>query len=214
MLYFSYLGFIFQTAGSILLVFGYLPQIVKLIKTKIPNGISLLFWTMIATGCTAILINMIIQGTSLYIEITQAINATLAWTTLILVIYYRKLNDMTIKVSINVIFVSMIIAIYLIYILMMSDIKTFGNALQLFGTACLLTAYLPQILHLYKVKDATGISRWLFITIGTGLLLITFNMFMTGTSIWIILTEYVNIALISTQFLMTVYYQRKNKKQA
>ncbi|WP_260866698.1 PQ-loop domain-containing transporter, partial [Bacillus pumilus] len=47
------IGMFLQTFGSLLLLGGYAPQIIKLHKTKIPTGISLLFWTMNGIGCTS-----------------------------------------------------------------------------------------------------------------------------------------------------------------
>lgn len=206
------IGLILQTAGTILLLGGYAPQIIKLHKTKIPTGISLLFWTMIGTGCTTILINMIIQGTSYPVMITQALNAIGAWYTLFLVIYCRKLKGEPIKVNNIIVLIYILVAVLLFVEAGEIPLKQLGNHIQMVGTVALLTAYLPQIFHLFGVKDATGISRWLFIILGLGLLCVTGNMIISGTSVGIITTEFVNIALILVQYFMTTYYQKVKQK--
>ncbi|WP_324655136.1 PQ-loop domain-containing transporter [Bacillus paranthracis] len=203
------LGLVLQTLGSVLLLGGYAPQIVKLHKTRIPTGISLLFWTMIGTGCTTILVNMIIHHTSIEVIITQALNAIGAWYTLGLVIYCKKLKGEAIKVNKYIVIVYLALAFSIVYDLRVNELTVVGDHIQLVGSIALLTAYLPQIFHLNRVKDATGISRWLFIVLGTGLLAVTGNMIITGTNVWIIATEFLNIALIFVQFGMTVYYQNK-----
>jgi len=206
------IGLILQTAGTVLLLGGYAPQIIKLHKTKIPTGISLLFWTMIGTGCTAILINMILQGTSLPVMITQALNAIGAWYTLFLVIYCRKIHGEPIKVNKFILLIAIILFVGMYIQLHGQALGAIGYGFQGLGTVALLTAYIPQIIHLFKVKDATGISRWLFIVLGSGLLCVTVNMIITGTSVGIIVTEFVNIALILVQYFMTIYYQNIKQK--
>ncbi len=206
------IGLILQTAGSVLLLGGYAPQIIKLHKTLIPTGISLLFWTMIGTGCTAILVNMILQGTSLPVIITQGLNALGAWYTLGLVIYCKKLRGEEIKVNMKIVKIAVALVLMLIIDLKQSPLSVVGNHIQLVGSIALLTAYVPQMVHLYKVKDATGISRWLFIVLGAGLLMVTGNMIISGTNVWIVATEFLNIALIFVQFGMTVYYQNLKQK--
>lgn len=203
------IGMFLQTFGSLLLLGGYAPQIIKLHKTKIPTGISLLFWTMIGIGCTAILVNMIIQGTSVEVVVTQALNAIGAWYTLGLVIYCRKLNNSSIKVNKGIMLVSVLMVLFMALYCVTHTLTQSGYAFQTVGTIALLTAYLPQIWHLNKVKDATGVSRWLFVVLGLGLLCVTGNMIITKTDATIIITEFVNIALIFVQYCMTVYYQRK-----
>ena len=212
-------GLAFQSMGSILLLGGYMPQIFKLHKTKNPTGISALFWSMIAIGCTAIAINMVLQGTSTEVILTQALNALLAWYTLALVMVARKKHGIETKDSPWLYVVAVVIGAYFIreFVIngsLYSSPAELGNLLQTIGTFALLVAYLPQIWYLYKVKDATGISHWLFLVQGSGLLLVTVNMMITGTSTYIIVTEFINIGLIFVQWVLTRYYQSKkiNKK--
>lgn len=205
-------GLILQTAGSILLLGGYAPQIIKLHRTLIPTGISLLFWTMIGTGCTGILVNMIAQGTSLPVITTQALNALGAWYTLGLVIYCRKVQGEALNIPFYAKWVALIVLLGMLHLYARLPLQQFGYIAQTIGTFALLTAYIPQIIHLYKVKDATGISRWLFVVLGSGLLLVTINMMITGTSKEIIIVEFMNIGLILVQYFMTTYYQKNKLK--
>lgn len=203
------IGLTLQVAGSILLLGGYAPQIIKLHRTLIPTGISILFWTMIGVGATGILINMIAQETTLPVITTQALNALGAWYTLGLVIYCRKVQGEKLNIPRYAKWIGLAIVLAELFIYKHASIEMFGYVNQTLGTVALLTAYLPQIAYLYKVKDATGISKWLFVILGSGLLLVTGNMIITGTSIEIIVTEFVNIGLILVLYVMTAYYQSK-----
>jgi uncharacterized protein with PQ loop repeat len=211
MLTLTEIGLICQTVGSFLLLGGYAPQIIKSHRTKIPTGISLLFWTMISVGCTSIFVNMVIQHAPFEVKLTQSLNAFLAWYTLFLVMYCKKLHNEPIKPNKAIVVIAVLITVFMTHQIQTVPLKQVGYEFQALGTICLLTAYLPQITHLLRVKDATGISRWLFVVLGSGLLLITVNMIITKTSIEIIITEFVNIALIFVQFGLTVYYQNKKK---
>uniref|UniRef100_UPI0021B3A204 PQ-loop domain-containing transporter n=1 Tax=Bacillus pumilus TaxID=1408 RepID=UPI0021B3A204 len=151
----------------------------------------------------------IIEGTSVEVVVTQALNAIGAWYTLGLVIYCRKLNNSTIKVNKGIMLVAVLIVLFMALYCVTHTLTQSGYAFQTVGTIALLTAYVPQIWHLNKVKDATGVSRWLFVVLGLGLLCVTGNMIITKTDATIIITEFVNIALIFVQYCMTVYYQRK-----
>jgi hypothetical protein len=207
------IGLVFQTVGSFLLLGGYAPQILKLHRTLIPTGISLLFWTMIGTGCTAILINMFIQGTSIPVIFTQALNTICAWYTLGLVIYCKKLRGEGIKVNKFIVMIYLLIALFMALKAQAVPVKLLGEYFQMIGTIALLTAYIPQIVHLLIVKNADGISKWLFMVLGVGLSCIVVNMVISATAFTIIFTEIVNISLIFVQYLMTDYYQEKSRNQ-
>lgn len=155
---------------------------------------------------------MIAQGTSIPVITTQALNAVGAWYTLGLVIYCRKIQGESLNIPKYAKWLALAIVFLEFYLYHTLPLQQFGYVNQMIGTVALLTAYLPQIAYLYKVKDATGISRWLFIVLGSGLLLVTINMIITGTSTEIIITEFVNIALILVQYFLTVYYQNKKLK--
>ncbi|WP_233198016.1 PQ-loop domain-containing transporter [Bacillus mycoides] len=205
------IGFILQTLGSLLLLGGYAPQIIKLHRTKIPTGISLLFWTMVGIGCTAINVNMIISNAPFEVILTQSLNMIGAWYTLFLVMYCRKLHGMPIKINKTIGLIASFLAGTMVYQIQVLPMAQVGIMFQTIGTVALLTAYIPQIVYLHKVKDATGISRWLFIVIASGLLMVTVNMIISKVNIEIIITEFVNIALILVQYVLTVYYQNKKK---
>ncbi|MDY7043614.1 PQ-loop domain-containing transporter [Virgibacillus sp. M23] len=202
-------GLIAQALGSLLLLGGYVPQIVKLHKTRNPTGISALFWLMIAIGCTLILVNMSIQDAPIEVQITQLLNVIGAWYTISIVMYYRWKRSISTDISAKLIAIGLLISWIMLYYVQFADERNIGYAFQTIGTIALLTAYIPQIIYLYKLKDATGVSRWLYVILGSGLLLVTFNMIVTGTSSEIIFTEFVNIGLIMTQYVLTVHYQNQ-----
>jgi len=87
-----------------------------------------------------------------------------------------------------------------------------GYIFQTIGTICLLGAYVPQIVHLLKVKEAEGVSRGLWVVLGSGLFLILINMIIGETPIDVVITEAINVLLIFYLYCLTVYYQNKKLK--
>lgn len=84
------MGNILQGIGAVLLLGSYIPQIIKLLKTKNAQGVSLLFWIVMVVGLSAIGINMYLQGVNALIFGTQVLNAFLAFIILVLVYKYQK----------------------------------------------------------------------------------------------------------------------------
>lgn len=87
------IGNIFQSLGSLLLLYSYIPQIGQLIKIKRSGDMNTQFWAVLTIGLGCIAGNMYISKVPFFIFFTQAFNAVLALITLILVIKYKKISD-------------------------------------------------------------------------------------------------------------------------
>lgn len=85
----SLIGNIFQTIGSVTLLYSYIPQIIQLVRTKRSDDINTQFWAILTIGLTCISINMYISNVQIFILITQVLNAVLALISFILVIKYK-----------------------------------------------------------------------------------------------------------------------------
>ncbi len=80
--------------------------------------------------------------------------------------------------------------------------------LGLIGALIFASAYIPQIVHLVKVKDSTGISisSW-FIWLFGALLLVVYAMYLKDM-VFLVLTVSETIALITTIVLAFKYKKR------
>ncbi len=84
------IGTLLQIAGSLTLLYSYLPQIIQLIKTKETKGMNIQFWLVLTFGLVCITGNMVLSKVPLFILATQGANALLALITLILVVKYKR----------------------------------------------------------------------------------------------------------------------------
>ena len=84
------IGNLLQTAGSVALLYSYIPQVIQLIKTKKSDDLSTQFWIIITFGLACITGNMAIAGVPLFILATQFGNTILAAITLALVLKYKR----------------------------------------------------------------------------------------------------------------------------
>lgn len=73
-----------------LTLISYLPQTIKLIKTKSSQDISDKTWFMFSLAASLYLILFILEKASLKIIILQSMEVFLCWMTLILSIIYKK----------------------------------------------------------------------------------------------------------------------------
>ncbi len=77
-------GNIAQILGSSSLIYSFFPQIYKLLKFKNSEGINLKYWTILTIGIACIGVNLTINKVTIFIQITQWLNAVLALIVLIL----------------------------------------------------------------------------------------------------------------------------------
>lgn len=80
--------------------------------------------------------------------------------------------------------------------------------LGLIGSIIFASAYIPQIIHLVKVKDSTGISvtSWLIWLLGA-LLLFVYAIYLKDT-VFLVLTTLETIALVSV-IVLAIRYKKK-----
>jgi uncharacterized protein with PQ loop repeat len=81
--------------------------------------------------------------------------------------------------------------------------------LGLIGAIIFVSAYLPQIRHLLKVKDSTGISIFSWsVWLGGALLLFVYAVYQRDV-VFIVLTTLESLALL-TVILLALRYKRKS----
>lgn len=85
------------------------------------------------------------------------------------------------------------------------------NVLPTIATILLVWSYVPQLVHTYKTKDVTGISKSFWISIVCALTLMTINSvhtyFLTGGYGYVI-TEVFNLGLAVAMLVMVIKYRK------
>lgn len=189
--------------GGIILTVGYIPQLIKLFKTEETAGINNGFWYLITTAVTITAINLIIDSAPTVLIAIQIVNATLAGLVLLTVHVYRKEYTL----------------MNLPVVLVLSIIVFAGGAIlplevtQSIASLAIVTAYLIQLVTLFKAPSVDGVAPSLYLLIAVGLGIMATKMFVTEVSAYIITTEIVNIILLLLCASVSFFYQHKGAKE-
>lgn len=89
---------------------------------------------------------------------------------------------------------------------------SFLEFIGLAGGIVVVSAYLPQIIHLFKIKDSTGISFWAWLVWGIGNFLLLVYAISIRDKVYIIL-ETLSTSSIIFILILTQKYKRKEKKE-
>lgn len=187
-------------AVVIILTHAYVPQLRTTYKTKIAEGVSPLFWLLISLSTSYSLFNLLATGDATwYTYLGQIINATVA---LVLFIWITKLKyrwEVTVFVSLLYIFMNGYVYI------------TFNlEVTQTIATIAIIIAYIDQVVHFIKSKNAEGTNPLLYFYFALGLSLLMIIMITTGASIHVIITEAVNISLLIVCGCLSKKYKQNN----
>lgn len=197
-----YLPTILATAYGILVVIGYIPGIISLVKDKNLSGVSDSFWYFICFTVGISFFN-IIKGDSngtLFQEISLSLNLLLGLACLF-ILNYRKYNVFGI--------INTIIFILTTY-LILNIIPSIGVT-QVIASISIILAYVGQILKFYKSKSSSGTNRWLYLLIGFGLMCLIVSMLITEVSLHIVATETINFILILICYFLSNLYVKKGE---
>lgn len=170
--------------GGIILTIGYLPQLVKLKQTKDTNGISMLFWYLIALAVSITAINLVLDSAPLVLIVIQVANATLAIVVLLAVHLLRQQYLWMFSPT-----------IILIAIILLSNVLPLETT-QSVASIAIVAAYISQLVVLFVSKNVSGVSPTLYLLIALGLAIMATKMFVTKVSLYIITTELINIGLL------------------
>ena len=188
--------------GGIILTIGYIPQLIKLFKTEETAGINNGFWYLITTAVTITAINLIIDSAPTVLIIIQIVNATLAGVVLLTVHFYRKeytLMNLPVVLVLSVILISGVVLPL--------------EVTQSIASLAIVTAYLTQLVTLFKAPSVAGVAPSLYLLIAVGLGIMATKMFVTEVSAYIITTEIVNIILLLLCASVSFFYQHKGAKE-
>lgn len=187
-------------AVVIILTHAYVPQLRTTYKTKTAEGVSPFFWLLISLSTSYSLFNILATGQAdWFTYLGQFINATVAF---ILFVWITKLKyrwEVTLFVILFYVFINL-------YVHSMVTLELS----QSIATIAIIAAYFDQILHFIKNKNSVGTNPLLYLYFALGLILLTIIMFMTSVTIYVIVTELVNITLLLICGDLSKKYQQNN----
>ena len=187
-------------AVVVILTHAYVPQLRTTYKTRTAEGVSPFFWLLISLSTSYSLFNILATGQAdWFTYLGQFINATVA---LVLFIWITKLKyrwEVTVFVSLLYIFMNGYVYI------------TFNlEVTQTIATIAIIIAYIDQVVHFIKSKNAEGTNPLLYFYFALGLSLLMIIMITTGASIHVIITEAVNISLLIVCGCLSKKYKQNN----
>lgn len=71
---------------------SYIPQIVKILKRRTSEGISISSWVLWTLNSSLYFLYLLLDGVGIWLILSQALEVFLIATTLLLVIIYRKIK--------------------------------------------------------------------------------------------------------------------------
>lgn len=89
------------------------------------------------------------------------------------------------------------------------DLIIIGNLINTIGAIFLVYSYIPQITMLLKRKNSDGMSVKFWIILIIGMLGMLINMVISGASLFVILTQVINIALAGIVLILVLKYRKK-----
>lgn len=190
-------------AVVIIFTIAYIPQIITTFKSKASIGVSSFFWFYVSVSTLVSLINLLETGEAAwYIYAGQFIN------TIIALCFSMWFNYKENKNKGVLLYLHPALYTLLLYMLVFWNIV---NITQIFASIWIVIAYIFQIHHFIKVKSSEGVNPFLFILFAIGITLLTIIMYLTNASLHIIITEIINVVLLLTCFILTIFYNKQNK---
>lgn len=189
---------------TIVFIFAYIPQTRELISIKTAAGVSPLFWAFIALSTTLSAYNAVTTGnggTSTYYGAIY--NASMA-----LILFDRVLTLRYGKTFFTGSY--FIVALTIIYVLHSILAVQYS---QLMATVSIVAAYVAQLRHFAVKRTAEGTKPSLYFLFAFGLTLLTYVMAITDVSIYVIMTEIVNVILLLICGTVSTILKRKEAVQ-
>uniref|UniRef100_A0AAU8GTH7 Uncharacterized protein n=1 Tax=Mammaliicoccus phage MSShimriz1 TaxID=3230127 RepID=A0AAU8GTH7_9VIRU len=190
---------ILSSLYAILMIVGYIPGLIALVKFKDLTGVGKYFWFFIVITVGISFYNLIVTEANIFQVYAVGINLGLG--IVCLVIHVFKSRDYGIAIRDFSIFLIVLIVLSYLYL-------DKPHVTQSVASISIILAYIGQIVNYFKTKTASGTSKWLFLIMGTGLMCLITSMVLTDTYPHIIATEAFNFILIMVCYLQANYYER------
>ena len=186
---------------AIIFILAYFPQLKSLKNSSDISGISTFFWMLIALGTAITASNLWEAHAVWYVFVPQYINSTIA-VIILLWVAYKKHDG------------------YGLWIVLMSYsflISIFAGhveneVIQHCASIFIMIAYIEQIIHMLIKKTSHGVNYLLFVGFATGLSIMVVNIITTGAPVSAAITEVINIVMMVIATVVTIFFNKRNKK--
>lgn len=184
----------------VIFAIAYIPQLRTTSKTTSVEGVSTMFWYCVSVSTAISLYNLLLTGSGeWYVYLGQIINAGVAFILFVWINNKKLTSELTLLVAIgHVLLMYIVLAMFPLPLV------------QLLATIAIIVAYVDQIKHFIKTKNAEGTNPLLYFFFALGLTLLLVIMILTNASFHIMITETVNIILLLVCGVLSIKY-RKSK---
>ena len=186
-------GFIF--------ILAYFPQLKSLYKTKKIEGVSTVFWMLIALSTAITASNLWEAHAVWFVFVPQYINSTIA-VIILLWVAYKKHDGYGLWI------------VLMAYAFLISIFAAHVNneTIQHWASVFIMMAYIEQIIHMIVKKTSEGINYLLYVGFATGLAIMVVNIITTGAPVSAAITEVTNIIMMVIAIVVTIIFNKRNKK--
>lgn len=165
---------------------AYVPQLKTTATTKSTDGVSPFFWALVSLSTSYSLYNVIATGNAeWYVYVGQIINAGIA------VLLFAWITGLRYRLVPTL----LIVTVYAVINFAVHQAVSLETS-QSIATAAIILAYVDQLAHFIRKRNAEGTNPKLYFMFAQGLALLTVVMAVTDVSIHVIITELVNITLL------------------
>ena len=192
------MGHLLNIFVVIIFAIAYLPQLRTTSKTTSVEGVSTLFWYCVSVSTAISLYNLLLTGSGeWYVYLGQIINAGVAFILFVWINNKKLTSELTLLVAIG-------------HVLLMYIVLTLFPLplVQLLATIAIIVAYVDQIKHFIKTKNAEGTNPLLYFFFALGLTLLLIIMILTNASFHIMITETANIILLLVCGVLSMKYRK------
>ena len=186
---------------SVTFLLAYFPQLKSLYKTKKIEGVSTVFWMLIALSTAITASNLWEAHAVWYVFVPQYINSTIA-VIILLWVFYKKYDGYGLWIALMT---------YAFLISIFAG-QVDNEVIQHWASIFITIAYIEQIIHMVVKKTSEGVNYLLYVGFATGLSIMVVNIITTGAPVSAAITEGVNIVMMIIAIIVTIFLNKKNKK--
>lgn len=163
-----------------------MPQLKTTATTKSTDGVSPFFWALVSLSTSYSLYNVIATGNAeWYVYVGQIINVGIA------VLLFAWITGLRYRLVPTL----LIVTVYAVINFAVHQAVSLETS-QSIATVAIILAYVDQLTHFIRKRNAEGTNSKLYFMFAQGLALLTVVMAITDVSIHVIITEVVNITLL------------------
>ena len=186
---------------AVIFILAYFPQLKSLKNSSDISGVSTFFWMLIALGTAITASNLWEAHAIWYVFVPQYINSTIALV-ILLWVAFKKYGGYGLWIALMS--YSFLISIFAGHVE--------NEVIQHWASIFIMIAYIEQIIHMLIKKTSHGVNYLLFVGFAIGLLIMVINIIATGAPVSAAITEVTNIIMMVIATVVTIIFNKRNKK--